>query len=193
MKFFTGTFVALNLIAGTALPNIGSAQQDWISLFDGRTLDNWTAIGEADWTIVGNAVEGSGESGFLVSNESYDDFELSLEFWTDADANSGIFIRCSDGADVGATNSYEVNIFDKRPDQTYRTGGIVNFAAPTARIDAAEQWNTFNITANGSRLIVQLNGTVVVDIEDDTYAGGPIALQYGSGIVKFRNVRISAL
>ena len=86
-----------------------------------------------------------------------------------------------------------MNIYDKRADQTYRTGGIVDFAAPTSIIDAGNQWNTYEITAQGSRLRVELNGSVTVDIEDDTYSDGPFALQYGAGIVKFRNVRIRPL
>jgi hypothetical protein len=38
-----------------------------------------------------------------------------------------------------------------------------------------------------------LNGTVTVDIEDSTYSEGPFTLQYGSGVVKFRNVQIQRL
>ena len=94
---------------------------------------------------------------------------------------------------ISPNNCYEINIFDQREDQTYRTGGIVNFAAPTAQIDAGGQWNTYEIRAEGNRILVTLNGTVTVDMEDDTYAEGPLTLQYGSGIVRFRNVRIQPL
>ncbi len=62
---------------------------------------------------------------------------------------------------MGAANAYEVNIYDKRPDPVYRTGGIVNVASPMAQIDAAGQWNTYEITAEGSRLVVKLNGTLI--------------------------------
>ena len=94
---------------------------------------------------------------------------------------------------IGATSCYEVNIYDQREDQTYRTGGIVNFAAPAVQIDAGGQWNTYEIRAEGTRLLVTLNGTVTVDIEDSTYSEGPFTLQYGSGVVKFRNVQIQRL
>ena len=57
-------------------------------------------------------------SGFLVTRESYADFELTLEFWVDEPANSGIFIRCADAESVTDRNSYEVNIYDTRADQT---------------------------------------------------------------------------
>ena len=42
-------------------------------------------------------------------------------------------------------------------------------------------------------LQVTLNGTQVVDVRDTQFSDGPIALQYGAGVVKFRNVRIRTL
>ena len=91
------------------------------------------------------------------------------------------------------TNAYEVNIYDTRPDQTYRTGGVVNFAAPSTVINTPNQWNTYDITADGENIRVILNGVTTADVNDDTYSTGPITLQYGAGVVKFRNIRIRAL
>lgn len=197
MRRSSGAVAALSLLVATLGANTavgqGSSGQGSVALFDGGDLDQWVDLGDANWTVVDDVVQADSGNGFLVSAESYGDFRLTLEFWTDPDANSGIFIRCSDPNDVGAANCYEVNIYDKRPDQTYRTGGIVNFAAPTSIIDAGDRWNSYEITAQGSRLLVELNGTVTVDIEDATYTEGPFALQYGAGIVKFRNVRIQQL
>ena len=169
------------------------AQDGWVTLFDGTNLDSWTEIGNADWTVTDDVVEGSGDAGHLLSNDSYSDFVLTLEFWVDAPANSGVFIRCADPEAVSPNTCYEVNIFDQREDQTYRTGGIVDFAAPAAQIDAGGQWNSYEIRAEGPRLHITLNGTVTVDMEDNTFAEGPFTLQYGSGIVRFRNVRIQSL
>ena len=147
----------------------------------------------ANWELADGAVQADSGSGFLVTEESYADFELTLEFWVDEPANSGIFIRCADAQSVRDTNAYEVNIYDTRPDQTYRTGGIVHLAAPTSVITTGGRWNTYEIVAQGSRLRVTLNGTQTVDVTDSQYADGPIALQYGAGVVKFRNVRVRRL
>ena len=57
-------------------------------------------------------------------------------------------------------------------------------------IDAGNKWNTLEITAKGPRMTVTLNGMQTVDVEDRTHPRGPIALQYGTGTVKFRNVQI---
>ena len=181
----------LTLVLGLGLTTIpASAQDDWTTLFDGSNLDHFNPIGDANWELADDAVQADSGSGFLVTRESYADFDLTLEFWVDEPANSGIFIRCADPAMVTDRNSYEVNIYDTRADQTYRTGGIVHIAAPTSVINAGGQWNTYEISADGPRLLVTLNGTQVVDVEDTQFADGPIALQYGAGVVKFRNVRI---
>ena len=169
------------------------AQDGWTTLFDGSNLDHFNPIGDANWSIADGAVGADSGSGFLVTKESYDDFELTLEFWVDEPANSGIFVRCADATSVTDRNSYEVNIYDTRSDQTYRTGGIVHIAAPNSVIMTGGKWNSYEIKAEGSRLMVTLNGEEMVDVRDTQFADGPIALQYGLGVVKFRNVRVRGL
>ena len=170
-----------------------SAQGGWTTLFDGSNLNNFNPIGDANWEIADGAVGADSGSGFLVTKESYADFELTLEFWVDEPANSGIFVRCADAMSVTDRNSYEVNIYDTRADQTYRTGGIVHIAAPNSVIMTGGKWNSYEIKAEGSRLMVTLNGEEMVDVMDTQFSDGPIALQYGLGIVKFRNVRVRGL
>jgi hypothetical protein len=166
----------------------------WVTLFAGQDLSQFDVVGGANWQIVGDVVEStSGEAGFLVTRGHYGDVQVQAEFWTSADANSGIFMRCQDPAQPGAASCYEVNIFDQRPDQTYRTGGIVDFAEPMAQIDAADQWNTFDIVMDGDHLMVTMNGTVVVDTNDATFANGPIAFQWSAGTVRFRNLKLRPL
>ncbi len=180
--------------ASVALPSSAWSQDaEWTTLFDGTSLEGWRTLGDANWELGDGAVSATEGSGFLVTGEPYGDYEFSVEFWVDEPANSGIFIRCQDPEAIRDTNCYEVNIFDTRADQTYRTGGIVHIASPSEVIDAGGQWNTYLIRAEGSRLVVTLNGARVVDVNDDQFSSGPIALQYGAGVVRFRNVRIRAL
>lgn len=162
-----------------------------VVLFDGTSLDRFTPAGGAEWALEDGTVASSGPaSGFLVSNEEFGDFRLHAEFLTSEDANSGIFIRCRDVAAINPETCYEVNIFDRRADPTYRTGGIVDVAAPLVHIDAAGQWNTYEIEAVGDRLTVHMNGVLTADVRDDSLASGRIALQYAAGTVAFRNVRL---
>jgi hypothetical protein len=171
----------------------GQAGHAWDVLLDGTSLKGWNVVGDANWAVVDKVVQADKGSGFLVTPASYRDFQITLEFWVSDDANSGVFLRCSDPKTINQMNAYEVNIFDKRPDQSYRTGGIVDVAKPASVIQTGGKWNNYDITARGSQLTVVLNGAKVVDVKDTKHAEGPIGLQYGAGTVKFRNVRIRKL
>jgi hypothetical protein len=181
---------------GTDLASTASAQtaDGWVTLFDGSNTDNFNQVGDANWRIADWAIEADDGGGHLVTRSAYTDFDLTLEFWVSADANSGVFIRASDPEMISAENAYEVNIFDTRTDQTYRTGGIVNLVAPSEVIMTGERWNTYQIIARGSEFTVILNGTrVVAGARDDRFRSGPITFQYGAGTVRFRNIRIRPL
>jgi hypothetical protein len=169
------------------------AAAQWTTLFDGSTLKGWNIVGDANWEVAGGDVQASRGNGYLVTPVDYGDFQITLEFWVSDDANSGVFIRCADGKTITAAACYEVNIYDTRPDQSYRTGAIVDVAKPASLVNTGGRWNTFDITAQGPKLTVILNGMRMVDVEHRAHARGPIALQYGAGTVKFRNVRIRRL
>jgi hypothetical protein len=186
LVLFLGGFTGFDAPAAVS----GQAAGGWTTLFDGKSLDGWTPIGDANWKLAEGAVQADKGVGFLVSKQSYGDFEVRAEIWVNDDANSGVFIRCSDPKMINAMNAYEVNIFDKRPDQAYRTGAIVDVAKPMSIENAANKWNTLVITAKGPRMTVNLNGKPMVDVQNTAHARGPIALQYGAGTVKFRKVEV---
>ena len=190
------------IVAAAAVASLGACSEptgestvsagDWQTLFDGSSLAGWTRVGDANWQLVDGAVAADSGTGFLLTAASYADFDLDLEFWVTPDANSGVFIRCANPSEIGAATCYEVNIFDQRPDPTYRTGGIVEVAGPKVVLETGDRWNHYEISAHGTHLVVKLNGQTTVDTNDDKLAAGPFALQYGAGRVMFRNVRIRA-
>ena len=158
-----------------------------------RDLDGWTPRGEATWTVEDGAFTPVVESGrgFLVSNESYEDFRLTVEFWVDDTANGGVFLRVPESGEIDQFNSFEVNIFDAHAD--WPTGSINEIQRTTAP-ESAGQWNTFEITAEGDRVTVSLNGESVVDARGERQPRGHIALQYnGSGSIRYRNVEVQPL
>ncbi|HEY7556206.1 MAG TPA: DUF1080 domain-containing protein, partial [Candidatus Binatia bacterium] len=75
----------------------------------------------------------------------------------------------------------------------YGTGAIVHIAKISTMPKAGGKWNTYEITAKGPRLTVMLNGAQTVDVQDSKFASGPIALQWGRGVVRFRKVQIKPL
>lgn len=173
----------------------------WTTLIDGdKGLENWQKLGDANWRAENSAIlADKGAGGFLVSKNSYQNFTLYAEFWAETDTNSGIFIRASDAQKVTADNAYEVNIWDIRPDPSYGTGAIVNFAkvpVPLAN-KAGGRWNTMEIVAAGPRVTVKLNGTVTATMDNAKFPSGPFALQFGAGVnnalggpIKWRKVMI---
>jgi 3-keto-disaccharide hydrolase len=191
-------FIALQY----ANPASSQSEGGWITLLDNSKMGDWDRVGGANWEFKDGAVVAdkllvgvpNKDYSYLVTKDSYKDFQIKAEFWTDEEANSGIFLRCSGGSKViDSKVCYEVNIFDKRPDPSYGTGAIVNVAKVNPMPHAAGKWNTFEITAQGSHLVIVLNGEKTADVQDSQHAEGPFALQYGDGVVKFRKVEVRPL
>ena len=196
------SFAAL-LLAGFAVVNgvpVANSQSGpgWVQLFDGKTMNGWTPMNdEVNWRVEDGALVADKKKGkgnpSLVSNNSYKDFEIYAEFWVSDDANSGIYIRCTDPKNISSRSSYEVNIFDTRPDPKYGTGAIVDVAAVNPMPKAGGKWNTFEITARGPLMTVVMNGVKTSEGKDEKFGSGPIGLQYGAGVVKFRKVAVKTL
>src|SRR5947209_13679961 len=181
------------------------AQNGWTVLFDGKSIDNFNKIGDANWRIEDGTVVSDRGNGFLVTKNEYGDFQLRVEFWVGPDANSGIFIRATDPQTLTAKNAYEVNIWDERPEKDYATGAIVNVAKVDPMPKSVGQWNVYEITAKGDTFTVVLNGMKTVEGRDAAHPKGHIGLQHGlgnkdaagvandKGVVKFRKLEIKAL
>jgi hypothetical protein len=170
------------------------SEPNWAVLYSGQDLSLFNTIGGGNWQNANGYVQAdAGEPGFLVTQGAYTDFLIRVEFQASPETNSGIFIRCEDPNDVSAETCYEINIFDQNQNPNNLTGAIVNVAPPATSIMAGDAWNTFEISAEGSHLIVRLNGTVTVDVEDETHPAGYIALQYNAGLIRFRDVRLRPL
>jgi hypothetical protein len=193
------------LVAGLATIQADAAMRGgksgWTTLFDGKNLDQWKGDDSASFQIVADGAvmavdkkDPKAVASYLVTKETYKDFELQADFWVSDDANSGIFIRCIDPAKIGGKTAYEVNIFDTRPDPSYGTGAIVDVAKAAKVLKAGGKWNHYDIVAKGSKFSATLNGVKTVsNAEDSKFADGKIALQFGKGVVMFKNVRIKPL
>jgi hypothetical protein len=193
-----GLFVAVFAVIQGAPHAVGQTGTGWVQLFNGRNLDGWTPMPGVEWRVEDGALVADKKSvkgnPSLVSNTSYRDFQLYAEVWVSPDANSGIYIRCTDPKNVSSRSAYEVNLYDNRPGQEHSTGAIVDVAAVTLPAPkAGGKWNTIEVTAKGPLMTVTLNGTKTSEGSDSKFASGPIGLQYGLGVVKFRKVAMKSL
>jgi hypothetical protein len=156
---------------------------------------SWFEGGEARWDFENNELTGtaSGASGFVMTKESYRNFELELEFYPDSTINSGVFVRCSK-EEISNVDCYEMNIWDLHPDQKSRTGSVVTRAVPEAHVETLDKWNTYRILCSDDHIQTWVNGVLTIDLENQDLSEGYIALQAAEkGAIKFRNVRLKLL
>jgi len=174
----------------------------WTTLINGEAgLENFTRDGDANWRAEGGAiVADKGKGGFLVSKQSFGDYQLRVEFYPDHNTNSGIYMRCSVREKLTDKLCHEANIFDQRPDQTFATGGIVHLGKVLQPVKAGGRWNVFEISAQGRKITLVLNGVKTAEIDNAQFLSGPIALQFGNlpnnvpgGAIRFRKIQVRPL
>jgi hypothetical protein len=175
----------------------GESAAGWRLLFDGATLNGWephqasAKEPAATWGVADGAIFCTGDRrGWLGSADTYTDFNLKVDFRAGAKINSGVFLRSQKEGGIPAETGYELQIWDFRP--TFKTGSLVNsLEAEPAKI-LADQWNSYDITADGDHFIVVLNGKKILDGRDSKHSSGVVGLQYntGGGKIEFRNIQI---
>jgi hypothetical protein len=190
------------LPAGT----VPAADDGWVSLFDGKSLDGWTVRGGKagyevkDGTIVGTTATGSPNT-FLCRGD-YKDFVLELEVKCDPELNSGVQVR-SHSYDkdtpqesmpdrirkAGEVYGPQCEIAQRERgtagnfwDEARRTRWLDDWAnKPEARAAFKEgEWNRYRIAVQGKRYRSWVNGVPCADFEDDRDASGFIGLQVHS-------------
>lgn len=166
--------------------------EGWVLLFDGATLHGWTPEMGAKWQVADGAIVAGGDAyGWLRSNAPFANYVLKCDFKTAADGNSGLFLR---SAKEGAPHEtgYELQIFDTHP--KFPTGSLVNDTAAKGGKIKAGQWQSFEVTADGDRFLVKLDGKQVLDTRNSRSKMGYIGLQYNKEKkIEFRNIKLKPL
>jgi hypothetical protein len=170
-----------------ALAQIGSNPKPCVTALKGSASD--APAGGSHWEVVDGSLMACGEpAGYLTSDRSYRNFVLQIDFKCGQDTNSGVFVRSPQ-----ESGGYEVQIWRQQP-AGYNTGAIVN-TAKTARDYrfTPDQWNHYQITAEGDHIVVVLNGETTLDIHDAKFSEGNLRLQYQQFPIGFRNIKIRPL
>ena len=209
----TATLLAGFLTACVSTPR----ESGFVSLFDGRSLSGWTLVekkGGGYGVKDGVLYCARGGGGNLLSEKDYADFVLRLEFKLEPGSNNGIAVRAPLGGGSVAYEGMEIQILDDsaaqytglRPAQY--CGSIYDVvAARRGALKPAGEWNTEEITCEGRRVKVTLNGQVIVDAnlneitDPQVLAKHPGLLRERGRIgflghddyVEFRNIRIKEL
>jgi hypothetical protein len=216
MKTTKAFLVAIVLSTLILAPLVQAA--DWVSLFDGKSLDGWIQKnGTATYriengAIVGRTAEGSPNS-FLCTVKDYADFELEFEVKVDDALNSGVQIRSQTrgGTPDGRVNGPQIEI-ESSPGESgyvYGEGTDRGWLTPENHLKTHShlkngEWNRYHIVAQGPRIQTWINGHKIEDLTDEpifeTHPKGFIGLQVhsirkgdGPFEVAWRNIRIREL
>ncbi len=168
-------------------------EKGFVSLFDGRSLNGWTAEMGSKWQVKDGVITpDTAVYGWLRSAESYQDFQLKLEFRTTHEGNSGVFLRSAkDG--LPHETGYELQIYDLHP-KGFATGSLVNVAKAAPFETKNGKWHLFDVTCQGDHFVIKIDGTTLLDTHDSHSRAGYIGLQVNKDKpIDFRNIRIRKL
>jgi hypothetical protein len=163
-------------------------------LFNGRDLAGWHATGSNEWEAANGVLRNKKSGGNLVTDETFTDFKLHVEFRYPAGSNSGVYLR----------GRYEVQIADLPAAEPSLDGlgAVYGFLAPIEMAaKKPDEWQTFDITLAGRIVTIVLNGKTIICNQEipgitgaalDSREGtpGPLLLQGDHGPVEFRNMTV---
>ena len=173
--------------------------EGWRLLFNGRDLTGWEARSTSkpgvngDWKVENGAISCPGTSpGWLATDESFTDFHLKLQFRGTEKVNSGVFLRSQKEGQPHVTG-FELQIWDYQP-AGYNTGSLVGAVkAPPTKI-RGDEWNDYDITADGDHYLIVLNGSKLLDAHNSAHASGVIGFQcQPNNPIEFRDIRVLPL
>ena len=189
---------------------------EFVQLFNGKDLSGW--VGDTTGYVAENGkivIHPEKGGGNLYTAKKYDNFIFRFEFKLTPGANNGLGIRAplkGDAAYVGM----ELQILDNtahiyRNLQPYQYHGSIYGVVPAKRgfLNPVGEWNYEEVIADGHRITVHLNGTIIVDadiekaskdgtLDERDHPGlkrttGHIGFLGHGSYLEFRNIRIKEL
>ncbi|MCA9070631.1 MAG: DUF1080 domain-containing protein, partial [Planctomycetaceae bacterium] len=148
---------------------LNQAPEGFRLLFNGQNMDGWVGDTKGYQVEDGMLVAAKKGGGNLYTEKEYSNFVFRFEFQLQPGGNNGVGIRCEKGKNA-AYHGMEIQILDDPAPQyaklqPYQYHGSIYGVVPAKRghLKPTGEWNTEEITANGSKITVKLNGTVIVD------------------------------
>lgn len=176
-----------------------TAQPVWgkpVKLFNGKDLTGWHPSGSSNQWVVENGILKSPKAGSnLISDATFTDFKLHVEFRYPVHGNSGVYLR----------GRYEVQISDHYPGTPPKDvlGSIYGFIKPNAPVTTKpNEWITYDITLIGRNVTIIVNGKTIANNQEipgitggalDSHEGkpGPIMLQGDHEPIEYRSIIIT--
>jgi hypothetical protein len=164
IALFLAVFSTVSLVA---------QEGSWKPLFNGKDLTGWKHVGPGGMTVEDGLIHTQGGMGLLYwTGGKVGDCVIRVVFrMRDRNSNSGVFVRIPIEPReewMPVHYGYEVQI-DNEPeksneDDTHVTGALYSLSKPLARPGKpGPEWNTLEITLDGPRTVVLVNGVKVTD------------------------------
>ena len=166
-----------------------------VKLYNGKNMEGWHTMGNNQWLADGGVMRSPKSGSNLVSDRSFTDFKLHIEFRYPKGSNSGVYLR----------GRYEVQIEDSYGEEPLldRFSAIYGFLTPnemTAKKPG--EWQSYDITLVGRKVTVVANGKTVISnqiipgitggaLDSKEGEPGPLLIQGDHGPVEFRNIVIT--
>ena len=190
-----------------------STYREPVSLFDGRTFDGWEGDTASTWRIEDGAIVGGSftetvpHNNFLTTRKSYDDFVLRLKFKLQSKEgfkNAGIQFRSQRMADpdyemIGYQADLGPGYYGALYDESRRKKILVGPDSLDSQIVKEDQWNDYEIRAEGRHIQLFLNGKKTVEYTEPDATipqQGLIGLQiHGDGktVVAYKDLVLTEL
>ena len=167
----------------------------WIALMDGKSLSGWMTFDPHAWSINDEGLlVGRGARSHLFSPNTYRNMEFKATVKLNHKGNSGMYFRAQLGE--GWPKGYEAQVENTSSDPQ-RTGSLYNFVKIGEQLIEDDTWWTQHIIAIGKRVIIKVNGKIVVDFIDEkhTWKEGHLALQQHDpgSVVHYKDIQVRPL
>jgi anti-sigma factor RsiW len=171
------------------------AEDGFVSLFNGKDPTGWETVpgDKSRWQVKDGILTSGGGSGHLFSTKGdYENFHLRVEARINDRGNSGVFFRSLFRG--GFPPGYEAQINATHPDPQ-KTGSLYGIGKVLEQLHKPGEWFTLEVIAEGTHIVILVNGKKAVDLNDATYRKGHLALQqHDPGtVVAFRKIEIKEL
>ena len=172
------------------------AEEGFVSLFDGKTLDGWQVVNDAKFVAEDGVLKLNGGLGWLRSDKEYSDLVLRLQFrFMKPKQDGGVFLRSNTTGQPWPSQKYEVQIENTaRMAKIFGAEHELNVELTQKMLKPDGEWNEYEISLVGPKLEVRLNGKLV---SKSNSAGqltrGYLGLQAEHGFHEYRNFRIKDL
>jgi hypothetical protein len=163
-----------------------------IKLFNGRNMDGWHTTGKNQWTVDSGMLRNPASGSNIMTDQTFKDFKLHIEFRIPAESNSGVYLR----------GRYEIQIVDSKGQEPAvgLLGAIYGFIAPLEMMAKGPgEWQSFDVTLIGRLVTLSVNDKMVIckqiipgitggAINSQEGEPGPIYIQGDHGAIDFRNI-----